>query len=219
MLIHDTACRVGATYASWHVCIMVVGHAFEQLHRALHCAGSRRTSCTTRGRRGCGRIVVAIVSSSWPSSLCPKCCGHDCGRAVLSWPSLSCTSCCDCGCVVIVAVVVVAVVGVVAAILVVSLLSHSWCFGRVACVARVSNRCGNPIRRTNVIDEHVLPFLSPRPPHNGRQTVSLLSSVTDRMSNNRGSETVIHDEVNMGSGDEEVTIASTTRGCWSPCGD
>jgi len=81
MLIYDTTCGVGAMYASWHVYIMVVGHAFEhrcfeQLHRALHCAGSRRTSCTARGRRGCGRIVVAIVSASWPSSLCPRRCGR-----------------------------------------------------------------------------------------------------------------------------------------------
>jgi len=64
-----------------------------------------------------------------------------------------------------------------------------------------------------VIDEHVLPFLSPRRPHSGRQIVPLLSDVADRMSHNRGSETVIHDEVNTGSGDEEVTIVSTMRGC------
>jgi len=69
---------------------------------------------TCRSRRGCGRVVVAIALSLWPSSLHPRCCGC----AILSWPLWSCKFCCSCGCghVVIVAVIVMAVVGVVAAI-------------------------------------------------------------------------------------------------------
>jgi len=93
MLVHDTTCRVGAMYPSWHVCIMVVGHAFEQLHRALHCAGSRRTSCTTRGRRCCVLdVVVAIVVAV---ALC--CRGHRCRVIVVAVAvRLQLRLCCHC---------------------------------------------------------------------------------------------------------------------------